>query len=228
MSYEKNLAMLELALDLLGELSDEVVFVGGATTCLYVDPEIADEIRPTEDVDCAIEISSLNQYNEFQKKLKAKGFTHDTTKGAPICRFKFKELLTLDVMPNDESILGFTNSWYKEGIKYKEMKKIGKKSIHTFSLPYFLASKFEAFNGRGKNDPRMSSDLEDIFLVIDGIIDFNLSKSNLNEQLHKFLSQMSLECLNNDVVKEAISSFVKNNSEKIKKISERLSNLNRI
>lgn len=223
MSFEKNLSMLTLALDLLGELADEVVFVGGATTCLYVDPEIADEIRPTEDVDCAIEISSLKEYNEFEKKLRLKGFGNDTTKGAPICRFKYKDLLILDVMPNDEKILGFTNSWYKEGIKHKETKRIGNKTISIFSLPYFLSSKFEAFEGRGKQEPRMSWDLEDIVLVIDGIKEFDLKINN--QLLKSYLSRMCDLCLTEHNVVEAISSFLNNKSEKIKKINGRIASI---
>ncbi len=222
MSFEKNYSMLELALNLLGELADEVVFVGGATTCLYVDSTIADEIRPTEDVDCTIEISTRKAYDEFQKKLRAKGFTHDISKGAPICRFKYKDLLTLDVMPNDEKILGFTNSWYKEGIQNKESKKIGNKIIHTFSLPYFLASKFEAFNGRGKNDPRMSWDLEDIILVIDGIKNFDSQIKTLEKNLKEFLIQMSSKCINEKDLSEAIAGFLRNNAAKISRVNQRL------
>ena len=36
------------------------------------------------------------------------------------------------------------------------------------TAPYFLATKFEAFHGRGNSDYRMSHDLEDIVTVIDG------------------------------------------------------------
>lgn len=187
MSFQKNYEMLKFACGTLGELTDELVFVGGATTCLYVDANIADEIRPTEDVDCVIEIANKNEYDSFQAKLRKKGFSHDTSKGAPICRFKFHDVLVLvlDVMPNDPAILGFSNSWYKEGMKNKEARKIDSKEIFVFSLPYFLATKFEAYNGRGKNDPRLSSDLEDIVLVIDGIENFDLSKYQTSAALKK-------------------------------------------
>ena len=36
------------------------------------------------------------------------------------------------------------------------------------SAPYFLATKFEAFNDRGNNDVYASHDLEDILTVIEG------------------------------------------------------------
>lgn len=37
MSFQKNFEMLKFACEKLDELTNEVVFVGGATTCLYVD-----------------------------------------------------------------------------------------------------------------------------------------------------------------------------------------------
>jgi hypothetical protein len=214
--------MLNFACEALGELTDELVFVGGATTCLYVDLNIADEIRPTEDVDCVIEIASKKEYDSFQDKLRKKGFAHDTSNGAPICRFTFHNILVLDVMPNDEKILGFSNSWYKEGIQNKELRQLSDKKIYVFSLPYFLASKFEAYNGRGKNEPRLSSDLEDIVLVIDGIENFNLSVYQTSSNLKKFLSEMSNICLTDKFITEAIGGFLNNNQEKINRLNKRL------
>ena len=41
----------------LGELLNDIVFVGGAVTSLYMNPDIAAEPRPTEDVDCIIELA---------------------------------------------------------------------------------------------------------------------------------------------------------------------------
>lgn len=222
MSYQKNYDMLKFACDTLGELTNEVIFVGGATTCLYVDAIIADDIRPTEDVDCVIEISTKNEYDHFQEKLRKKGFTHDMSKGAPICRFNFHDVLTLDVMPNDEKILGFSNSWYSEGIKNKELKKIDDKEIFIFTLPYFLATKFEAYNGRGKNDPRLSSDLEDIILVISGIQNFDLSKYQMSTKLKNYLSEMAQLFMSDKFLIEAIEGFLNNNPEKVEKINKRL------
>lgn len=225
MSFQKNYEMLKFACEKLDDLTNEVVFVGGATTCLYVDEEIADDIRPTEDVDCTIEITNKSEYDKFQAKLRTKGFSHDTSKGAPICRFVFHNLLVLDVMPNDPKILGFSNSWYKEGITNKVSKKIGNKEIYIFSLPHFLASKFEAFGSRGKNEPRLSSDLEDIILVIDGIKDFDLSQYKSSENLKKYLSEMAQQCLGDKFIIEAIGGFLNGKLEKVEKINKRLKSI---
>lgn len=44
--------------------------------------------------------------------------------------------------------------------------------INILKLPYYLASKVEAFTSRGKENLIMSHDLEDIFLVLKGQSDF--------------------------------------------------------
>jgi hypothetical protein len=49
-----NLELLELATSALGELRDEVVFVGGATVELWISDPGAPEFRPTDDVDVVV------------------------------------------------------------------------------------------------------------------------------------------------------------------------------
>jgi len=53
-----NIIMLQTVANGLGELKNEMVFVGGAVAELYANNPAASEIRPTKDVDCVIEISS--------------------------------------------------------------------------------------------------------------------------------------------------------------------------
>ncbi len=219
MSYENNYGLLKLAAELLGNLSKDLVFVGGSTTCLYVDPEMSDDLRPTEDVDCVIQAYSMKEYNKLEKELRAKGFVNDTRKNAPICRFVYGELLILDVMPDNKDILGFSNSWYKPGIENKILVGIGEYEISIFSLPYFLASKFEAFEGRGKNDPRFSTDLEDIVTVIDGVREFKLG--DLSDNLSSYLSDMSKYCLSDLFAQEAINGFL-GDPDRVGRLNERL------
>lgn len=53
-----NIEMLQTIAKGLGKLKDEVAFVGGAVAELYASDPAASEIRPTQDVDCVIELSS--------------------------------------------------------------------------------------------------------------------------------------------------------------------------
>lgn len=79
--------------------------------------------------------------------------------GVPICRKIYKGV-TVDVMPTDESILGFTNKWYTDGITKPEMAVLpsGRK-ISILSFPYFIASKIEAYKHRGNDDYIFSHDI---------------------------------------------------------------------
>ena len=44
----------------------------------------------------------------------------------------------------------------------------GGRSIHVITAPFFLATKMEAFRGRGKMDFQASHDLEDFVAVLEG------------------------------------------------------------
>lgn len=54
-----NLEMLELAFEHLGELRDEVVFVGGATVELWITDAAAPDFRLTEDVESCLNTAIL-------------------------------------------------------------------------------------------------------------------------------------------------------------------------
>ena len=156
----------------LDELKNEVVFVGGAIASLYITDEGVQRIRPTEDIDCVIEVTSRRSYYQLEKKLENLGFTHSMQEGDPICRWNYKSY-TVDVMPDDPEILGFSNKWYKNGITNAEKITLPRGTkVFIFTLPYFIASKIEAFDNRGGGDYRMSADIEDIITVLDGQLDF--------------------------------------------------------
>ena len=99
-----NIEMLQTVAIGLGELKDEVVFVGGAVAELYADNPAASDIRPTKDVDCVIELKSRMEHARLEENLRTKGFEHDTSKDAPICRMIHKNI-KVDVMPTDEDII---------------------------------------------------------------------------------------------------------------------------
>ena len=58
-------------------------------------------------MDAVTELSSYREYAALSEQLRGLGFNEDQSEGAPICRWR-AGALTLDVMPDNESILGFT------------------------------------------------------------------------------------------------------------------------
>jgi len=164
----QNLDLLRLVAVEIEEIAEEVVFVGGVTVGLLITDEGAADVRPTVDVDVIAEVTDIGDYYQLVGKLQDKGFQEDARDGAPMCRF-VGHGVTLDVMPTDETILGFSNKWYPDAIANAVTIELGDGlTIQVVSAPYFLATKLEAFLGRGAGDYMMSHDLEDIIAVIDG------------------------------------------------------------
>ena len=95
-----NLEILMLAIDQLGELADEMVFVGGCATGLLITDSAAPPIRVTRDVDAIVQVVSRAEYYQLAEKLRAQGFKEDISEDAPICRWVTDQVI-LDVMPTD-------------------------------------------------------------------------------------------------------------------------------
>ena len=77
--------------------------------------------------------------------------------------------MQLDLIPIDEHALGFANPWYRPGFEKAVVRELAPGiGLRHLTAPYFIATKFEAFNDRGQRDPYTSHDLEDIITVIDG------------------------------------------------------------
>lgn len=165
----KNLLMLEEVASGLGPLKDDVVFVGGATTILYFDNPTQPTSTPSDDVDMVVEVSSRLEFEKLEKELDQRGFRPPFGEdNPPICRKEYHGIL-VDVMPTDPAILGFSNRWYPDAIAGKIAAKLPKGTeIFIFSLPYFLASKLEAYSNRGGGDLRLSQDIEDVVSVLAG------------------------------------------------------------
>lgn len=150
MSRTHNRELLVQAAQLLEPVLEELVFVGGCTTALLITDAAAPDVRPTYDVDAIIEAASYSEYTTFSDRIRQLGFHEDPNEGA-ICRWRNGEV-KLDLMPTDEAILGFSNRWYDEVMGSAERFEIESGlSIRNIIPPYFLATKLEAFRGRGNN-----------------------------------------------------------------------------
>jgi hypothetical protein len=202
----ENIIMLQTVANGLGELKDEMVFVGGAVAELYADNPAASEIRPTLDVDCVIEIRSRLQFAKMEENLRARGFKNDTSERAPICRWIYKDI-KVDVMPTDSDVLGFSNRWYEEGIKIKIQKTLPDGTdVFVFPPEYYLAAKFEAHNARGGNDLRQSHDFEDIIYILDNCSDIVDNISASNPSVKEYLKDECRKLLEDPNITEGIES----------------------
>jgi hypothetical protein len=162
---ERLLRTARLLRPLLGEL----VFVGGQVAELLVTDPAAVRVRPTDDVDVVVPVTTRTAYHALQMRLMALGFTPDTRAGAPVCRMRTADDLLLDVMPLDDAILGFSNRWYAYALASATALTLEPGlDVRIASAAAFLAMKWEAFASRGAADPMSSHDLEDLITIVAG------------------------------------------------------------
>ncbi len=164
---DPNRALFESVVRLLAPVLDELVFVGGCTTGLFVTDPAAAGIRPTKDVDAIVDVASYAEYTALAERLRTLGLAEDTTPGAPLCRWRRGPLI-VDVMPTDAAVLGFSNRWYPTAIETAQTFGIAGLDVRVLTPALFIATKLEAFHGRGGDDVFASHDLEDIIAVVDG------------------------------------------------------------
>jgi hypothetical protein len=136
-----NILLLKFIATQLDELCQQLVFVGGSTTELFITDQIPRSPHPTKDVDAIIHVATRLEYQRFSQLLRAKGFIEDTSNNAPLCRWKLEDAI-LDVMPTEESILGFTNRWYIPALQTSSTYQLGiDLQIRLIQAPYFIATK---------------------------------------------------------------------------------------
>jgi hypothetical protein len=164
---DPNRELFERAVRVLRPLLDELVFVGGCMTGLLVTDTGASGIRPTQDVDAIVEVATYAHYALLSGRLRGVGLVEDTSEGAPLCRWRHGRMV-IDVMPTDEQILGFNNRWYIPAIRTAQHIFLIGLNVKVVAPAYFVATKLEAFHGRGQGDVVASHDIEDLLMVIDG------------------------------------------------------------
>lgn len=184
-SLDPNLGVVELAAEALGELTSELVLVGGCAVGLLVTDVARAPVRQTVDVDLVTEVAPRANYYALCERLRAIGFSEKMTESV-ICRWSRGPLL-IDVMPTDGTVLGFTNSWYGRAAQHAAEHRLPSgRCIRLITAPYFLATKLEAFATRGGGD-YVHHDMEDIVTVIDGRASVVKEIQNSSEDVRTYL-----------------------------------------
>lgn len=165
---DPNLPSLIQVAEALGDLRDRVVFLGGAVAGLLVTDPVAEGVRATRDIDAVIEAGRAN-FHRVEAQVSARGFTRDMD-SAVICRWVHRESgILFDLMPVDPGVLGFSNRWYQFAVDTAQPLELADGlSIRLVSAVAFVATKLEAFAGRGADDVLSSHDIEDVLNIVDG------------------------------------------------------------
>jgi predicted nucleotidyltransferase len=226
-----NLELLEIAAIKLKPLLSEIVFVGGCATGLLVTDPGAAPVRRTYDVDVIAEILSYADYLHFSVRLRKCGFSADASEGAPLCRWTHGELI-LDLLPLDETVLGFSNRWYQSALETAVNVQLKNGiSLRAITAPYFIATKIAAFHGRGKKDYFASHDLEDLVTVIDGRSQLLAELGRCDSELRNYVAKSIQLLLTEPRFCDALPGFLlpdEANQARLDQIMERLIQLSRL
>lgn len=205
---DPNLAILVPVADALGALRESLVFVGGCATGLLLTAQRAQTIRATNDVDVVAQVVTLADYHAMEKAVEARGFKHDISPDAPICRW-LRNGVILDLMPSEPGILGFHNRWYPLAIRTATRVNLpGDVEIRLITAPVFIATKLVAFHGRGNNDYLASHDLEDVITVIDGREELLEEIRASDSELRKYIADELTNLLTDNEFQLALSGHL--------------------
>ncbi|MFZ5552313.1 MAG: hypothetical protein ACOZCO_04295 [Bacteroidota bacterium] len=200
-----DLGVIKKIATALDNLNKDIVFVGGAVVALYANDRLADEVRPTGDIDISVQLAAFGSVFALQDKLKEKKFKEAV--GEPvICRFVYDDVL-VDVMPDEDSPWGKTNRWYKPGFQCLQQITVEDIQINILPAPYFLATKFEAFKDRG-GDYRTSEDFEDIIYVLDNRTNIVEEVLQSDEEVKTYLQNEFRKLLQDKLADEGIMAHL--------------------
>lgn len=202
---DPNVVLLEVVAERLGAaLRDKLVFIGGAVVGLLITDPAMPAIRPTEDVDLVTHVVALKDFHAIERELTDRGFVHDMRPSAPICRWRVG-VVVVDVMPTDETILGFSNRWYPFAVETAQRIALPSAvEIRLIVPPVFVATKLEAFAGRGNNDFLFSHDLGDLIALVDGRESLVAECQASDERLKAYLSDQFSILLKNPAFRQAL------------------------
>lgn len=160
------------------------------------------------DVDCVIGLATYGSMQEFESLLRKHRFVNDTESGV-ICRWKYDGEI-VDIMPDRENIIGFTNRWYQPGFQRRVACELPDGTTINILPPlYYLATKIEAIRSRGGNDLRLSHDFEDIIYVINNRSDIlSLFDKESDDILAGYISSWASETLRRPNGREEIECML--------------------
>jgi predicted nucleotidyltransferase len=220
-----NIEVIKTIATALAEMNNQVVFVGGATVGLYINDPAAHDVRPTKDVDISLSLATLVELEQIREELIQKGFIQDS-QDTIICRFRYNDI-KVDVMNTKAIGWAPANPWFQPGFLHKETLQIEDQIIHILPLPYFLATKFTAFNDRGNGEPRTSHDFEDIVYVLDNRTNIEAVILSAPQDVKHFLKEAFEQILFDKVKQEAIlgNLYYETRDERFGKVIKKLKNI---
>jgi hypothetical protein len=160
---ETHLASVAAVLDVLDEVSDKLVFLGGCVPAFYARPTGA-PIRPTKDVDC---MSTMSPW-VLQEQILARLCAFGQLSPVPDTQFRYQVPgtdLLIDVMSPDGVNIGGGTRWMREAAEHAARHVLPNgRIVRVVTPPYFVVLKLSAFLDRGP-DLMSGKDMEDLVFI---------------------------------------------------------------
>lgn len=204
MTSAEQIARLDAA---LAHFPVAYAFIGGGVLSLLVTDPSASAVRVTKDVDVITDTGSRRDYLRLERPLSERGFHHDMSSGAPICRWTF-EGIVVDVLPIHRSVLGWESKWFREALASARPVRAGDRTVRVVAAPYFVALKLEAFEDRGRSDMILSHDFEDVICLFDGRPEITDEIRAAPADLQRYLSEHFARYLVARDFEAAVEGFV--------------------
>ena len=162
---------------------------------------------------------------QIRESLSERGF-YQSAEDEVICRFRYEDL-KIDVMSTESVGWAPSNPWFKKGFSKGITVNLDGIIIKVLPLPYFLATKMEAFFNRGIKDVYASHDLEDIVYLFNYTSDIDAQVLASNKVLLEYLSEKLLGITENRNILTAIrgSLYYEQADERMEIIKGRFQNI---
>lgn len=158
---------IQLVAEGFGDRLKQIVFVGGGILDVYVTDRAAPPARPTQDIDCIINVDALFDLFRWEPWLEERGFEKANHQDKPALNWNYKGV-RVNLAPLNPEMGGYTNRWFEEGVFHARAHRLpNDRLIRIFTPAYFIAAKIEAFIHRGEGDFRNSEDFEDLVYLLD-------------------------------------------------------------
>jgi hypothetical protein len=105
-------------------------------------------------------------------------------------------------------VLGFSNRWYSTAIETAQTFGIAGHDVRVVTPALFIATKLEAFHGRGGDDFVASHDLEDIIAVVDGRAEMVGDVAGASADVRAYIGAEIRALLDNRDFTEALAGFL--------------------
>ncbi|MDY0148985.1 MAG: hypothetical protein RBT03_02730 [Kiritimatiellia bacterium] len=203
MARRVDLSALGLVASRLEPLGVRFAFTGGAVVGFLLDNPAIPFPRGTLDVDAIVEVSTRIAHTELEAQLRQAGFRHDTSEGAPRCRWLL-DGIKVDILPMLDPTGEWSSRWFEHALHTATIQELHGIRLPVVSAPCFLATKLDALADRGRGDYRISHDLEDIVAVVDGRAALYEELASEQDDLRKAVADAVRKLLGQSAFRESL------------------------